>query len=101
MPQAMAIKVVARSGCAGHILWAIPNCQSATEGTTDATSVIRKIRIAHSPAVTRYVIASKKVPYVLGQIRYSVNTTDCTPEISKRLRQRKFLQAIMSSRRSM
>ena len=32
---------------------------------------------------------------------YSVKTTDCTPEISKRLRQRRFLQAIMSSLRSM
>jgi hypothetical protein len=30
-----------------------------------------------------------------------VNTTDCTPEISKRLRQRMFLQAIKSSRRIM
>src|SRR6185312_11560183 len=32
---------------------------------------------------------------------YSVKTTDCTPEISKRLRQRTFLQAIRSSLRSM
>jgi hypothetical protein len=32
---------------------------------------------------------------------YSVKTTDCTPEISKRLRQRMFLQASMSSLRSM
>jgi hypothetical protein len=31
----------------------------------------------------------------------SMNTTDCNPEISKRLRQRTFLQAIMSSLRSM
>jgi hypothetical protein len=31
----------------------------------------------------------------------SVNTTDCTPEISKRLRQRIFLHAIMSSLRTM
>ena len=35
------------------------------------------------------------------KLSYSVNTTDCTPEISKRLRQRMFLQAIMSSLRSM
>ena len=33
--------------------------------------------------------------------RYSVNTTDCTPEISNRFRQRTFLHAIMSSLRSM
>jgi len=32
---------------------------------------------------------------------YSVNTTDCTVVISNRLRQRMFLQAIMSSFRSM
>jgi hypothetical protein len=32
---------------------------------------------------------------------YSVKTTDCTPEISNRLRQCMFLQAIMSSLRSM
>ena len=32
---------------------------------------------------------------------YSMNTTDWMPEISKRLRQRGFLQAVMSSRRSM
>jgi hypothetical protein len=31
---------------------------------------------------------------------YSVNTTDCNPEISKRLRQRRFLHANMSSLRS-
>ena len=36
-----------------------------------------------------------------GSLDYSVNTTDCTPEISKRLRQRTFLQAIRSSLRSM
>jgi len=32
---------------------------------------------------------------------HSVKTTDCTPEISNRLRQRMFLQAIRSSLRSM
>lgn len=32
---------------------------------------------------------------------YSVKTTDCTPEISNRFRQRIFLQAIKSSLRSM
>jgi|HubBroStandDraft_3_1064219.scaffolds.fasta_scaffold217844_3 hypothetical protein len=32
---------------------------------------------------------------------YSVKTTDCTPEISNRLRQRMFLQAIRSSLRNM
>ncbi len=34
-------------------------------------------------------------------VPYSVNTTDCTPEISNRFRQRMFLHAIMSSLRSM
>jgi len=33
--------------------------------------------------------------------RYSVNTTDCTPDISNRFRQRMFLHAIKSSLRSM
>ena len=36
-----------------------------------------------------------------GNADYSVKTTDCRPEISKRLRQRMFLQAIRSSLRNM
>jgi hypothetical protein len=39
-------------------------------------------------------------PYRLDE-DHSVNTTDCTPEISNRFRQRMFLQAIRSSLRSM
>ncbi len=33
--------------------------------------------------------------------RQSVNATDCTPDTSKRLRQRRFLHITMSSRRTM
>jgi hypothetical protein len=41
------------------------------------------------------------VPRIERDRSYSVKTTDCTPEISKRFRQRIFLQAIRSSLRSM
>jgi len=48
----------------------------------------------------RFFPARKRASEQAASVNYSVITVDC-PEISNRLRQRMFLQAIMSSLRTM